>query len=93
MPDYCKHGLEMSQTCRKCGRIKVVEVPNFEAMKNGFTSSIDRLEETVRKMRIELTSAPPPADNPPDEPAASNDSDVAEPPPPPKEIIFPWQKR
>lgn len=98
MTEYCKHGLDMAMTCRKCGRIKVVEVPDFAAKKHGFTSSIGRLEETVRNMNAELSKpvyAPPPPPRAPqarDEPAAKDDDDETPPPPPPVER-FPWQRR
>jgi hypothetical protein len=58
MTEYCKHGIDMASTCRKCGRTKVVEVPNFKAKKDGFINSIDRLEETIRKMHRELAEDP-----------------------------------
>jgi len=97
MTEYCKHGLDMATTCRKCGRIKVVEVPDFAAKKNGFTSSIGRLEETVRQMNAELSrpaSTPPPVRAPqaaPEESVPPGDDDT--PPPPPPIERFPWQRR
>lgn len=104
MTEYCKHGLDMATTCRKCGRTKVVEVPNFKAKKDGFTNSIDRLEETVRRMQIELAQnpggyrqPPVPAQEPPsDVPATA--ADAATPPeedtpPPAPPQTFPWQRR
>lgn len=97
MTEYCKHGLDMTMTCRKCGRIKVVEVPDFAAKKNAFTSSIDRLEETVRQMNAELSRpayTPPPVRAPeaaPEESVPPGDDDT--PPPPPPIEKFPWQRR
>lgn len=88
MTEYCKHGLEMTQTCRRCGRIKVGSAPHFEALKNGFVSSIDRLEETVRLMQIELAKGPPP---PLREEAEAEPESEAPPPPKPVER-FPWQR-
>lgn len=97
MTEYCKHGLDMAMTCRKCGRIKVVEVPNFAAKKNGFTNSIGKLEETVRKMKDELArpvSPPPPAQAPQSgrEAAAPAEQGDDTPPPPPPVERFPWQR-
>ncbi|HEX2148565.1 MAG TPA: hypothetical protein VHI31_00100 [Actinomycetota bacterium] len=94
MTEYCKHGLDMATTCRKCGRTKVVEVPNFLAKKNGFTNSIDALEETVRRMNRELAEErvaprPEPAAA---EPAADKTTEAPAPPPDPPER-FPWQRR
>lgn len=82
----------MAMTCRKCGRIKVVEAPDFAAKKMGFASSIDRLEETVRQMHAELArplSTPPPARAP--EPVPAEEGDDNPPPPPPVER-YPWQR-
>jgi hypothetical protein len=97
MTEYCKHGFDMARTCRKCGRIMKVEAPDFAAKKMGFTSSIGRLEETVRRMNAELakpvSSAPPTRAAPArPEPAASEEDDENPPPPPPVER-FPWQRR
>jgi hypothetical protein len=98
MTDYCKHGVDLARTCRKCGRIMVVEAPEFAAKKLGFTSSIGRLEETVRQMNAELarpvSSAPPVWATPAKpEPARSDDDDDDNPPPPPPVERFPWQRR
>lgn len=96
MTEYCKHGLNMAMTCRKCGRIKTVEVPDFAAKKNRFTSSIGRLEETVRNMNAELSrpvSPPPPVRAPQAaESAPAHDDDETPPPAPPVER-YPWQRR
>lgn len=94
MTEYCKHGIDMAITCRKCGRTKVVEVPNFLAKKNGFTNSIDALEQTVRRMNRELAEervAPrqAPAATPP---VADESTDAPSRPPDPPER-FPWQRR
>ena len=94
MTEYCKHGIDMATTCRKCGRTKVVEVPNFLAKKNGFTNSIDALEETVRRMNRELAEgrvAPRPAPAP--APPVAEKTTEAPPPPPDPPERFPWQRR
>jgi hypothetical protein len=105
MTEYCKHGLDMATTCRKCGRTKVVEVPNFKAKKDGFTNSIERLEETIRRMQVELTQNPGAYRETPDAarepgpeevPAPVSDAPAAPeedtaPPAPPQ--TFPWQRR
>lgn len=105
MTEYCKHGVQMTTTCRKCGRTVVVEVPDFAARKNGFTDSIGLLEETVRKMNAELAgerSAPgiaaqAPADAADPVPqsvaqdAPAGDDGPDSPPAPPER--FPWQRR
>jgi hypothetical protein len=98
MTEYCKHGLDMAMTCRKCGRIKKVEVPDFAAKKVGFTSSIGRLEETVRQMNAELAKpvySPPPAraQQAAPEPVPADEDDDTPPPPPPPIERFPWQRR
>ncbi|CAN5826607.1 hypothetical protein BH23ACT12_BH23ACT12_01020 [soil metagenome] len=94
MTEYCKHGVNMATTCRKCGRTMVVEVPDFAARKNGFTNSIDLLEETVRKMKVELAQAaaapPPPSPEPVDEASPKEDPEPNAPPVPPER--FPWQR-
>jgi hypothetical protein len=103
MTEYCKHGLDMATTCRKCGRTKVVEVPNFKAKKDGFLNSIDRLEATIRKMQQELARDPgdyrePPAaagEPAPAVPAAHSETpapDEEKPPAAPPQL-FPWQRR
>lgn len=104
MTEYCKHGLDMATTCRKCGRTKVVEVPNFKAKKDGFTNSINRLEETIRRMQVELAEDPgayreppaaasEPAQEAPAAPAAAPAPvEDGNPPPAPPEK-FPWQRR
>lgn len=98
MTEYCKHGQDMASTCRKCGRIKVVEAPDFAAKKNRFTSSIGKLEETVRRMNVELSSRPgppPPAWAPraASTPAPAADEEAEAVPPPPPVERFPWQRR
>ena len=107
MTEYCKHGIDMAITCRKCGRTKVVEVPNFLAKKNGFTNSIDALEQTVRRMNRELQEervAPrsaPAADrqaveervSPTAAPPVADESTDAPPRPPDPPERFPWQRR
>lgn len=101
MTDYCKHGVKMATTCRKCGRTMVVEVPDFAARKQRFTNSIDQLEETVRRMNAELAGQranpripSPPAESGPEsssqDPPAGDDG-PAPPPAPPER--FPWQRR
>jgi transcription elongation factor Elf1 len=106
MTEYCKHGMDMATTCRKCGRTKVVEVPNFKAKKDSFTNSIDRLEETIRKMQVELANdpgtyrepaaapvEPPPARvSPAPAPAAAAPEEEEETPPPAPPQKFPWQR-
>lgn len=99
MTEYCKHGQDMASTCRKCGRVKVVEVPDFAAKKNSFTSSIGRLEDTVRRMNVELSSGPvsrptpwaPPSAASPAPATGEEEADTAPPPPPVEK--FPWQRR
>jgi hypothetical protein len=99
MTDYCKHGVKMTTTCRKCGRTMVVEVPDFAARKHGFTNSISLLEETVAKMTAELAgerAAPriPAAEESPEPPSrdlAAGDDEETPPPAPPER--FPWQRR
>lgn len=102
MTEYCKHGLDMATTCRKCGRTKVVEVPNFKAKKDGFTNSINRLEETIRRMQVELAEdsgvyrEPPAAAEPTPEvpaPAAAPAPVEDDTPPPAAPEKFPWQRR
>lgn len=97
MTEYCKHGFDMAMTCRKCGRIKVVQAPDFAAKKLGFTSSIGRLKETVRQMNAELarpvSSAPPTWASPVTAEPAPADEDDDNPPPPPPVERFPWQRR
>ncbi len=97
MTEYCKHGLKMDIPCRKCGRTSVAVVPNFEALKNGFTSSIDNLEETVRRMQAELARPVqrPEAVEPPAaraEPDAEAPYESPPPPPPSPPERFPWQR-
>lgn len=84
----------MAMTCRKCGRIMVVQAPDFAAKKLGFTSSIGRLEETVRQMNSELARPVSPPQRAPQtaEPAPAGEDDDNPPPPPPVER-FPWQRR
>lgn len=79
MSDYCKHGLAMDIPCRKCGRTRVVEVPNFEAKKNSFTDSIDKLERTVRHMQQELAAPAPRTPPPPMTEPAPGEPSPAEP--------------
>ena len=104
MTEYCKHGVDMATTCRKCGRTKVVEVPNFKAKKDGFTNSIDRLEETIRRMQIELAQDPgvyrepqaaaaEPAPESPTAPAVASAPVEGDTPPPTPPEKFPWQRR
>lgn len=87
MPDYCKHGLEMTQTCRKCGRIKAGQASDFESRKNGFLSSIDALEEAVRRMQIELAKEPLNSTQP--EEPVQEEAEQPQPEPPQR---FPWQR-
>lgn len=61
MTEYCKHGINMNITCRKCGRIVKVEAPNFAAKRHAFTNSIDRLEKAVQRMQVDLAREPSPA--------------------------------
>ena len=89
MSEYCKHGVAMAQTCRKCGRVKTAQASDFAARKEGFLHSIDRLEETVRQMQVELARPPLPAAEKPEDPGKP-ESDPAEPPDPPQR--FPWQR-
>lgn len=86
MTEYCKHGIDMQQTCRRCGRVKRVEVPNFGQRQRAFSESINRLEDSVRRLQEEVargTFAPREID-PPEEPSP-------EPPAPPPER-YPWQR-
>lgn len=94
MAEYCKHGIEMLQTCRRCGRVKQMEVPNFKTLQEGFSSSIARLEETVRRMKAELENPAryQPGPTPAPDPDADADPD-ADPGPEPPETIYPWQRR
>lgn len=104
MSDYCKHGLAMDIPCRKCGRTRVVEVPNFEAKRNSFTDSIGKLEETVRQMQQELASPasdeqapartePEPVATAPLDAETAPDEDVSDPAAPtPAPQHFPWQR-
>jgi hypothetical protein len=105
MSQYCKHGIDMRITCRKCGRIMQVEVPFFAAKRYAFTNSIQRLEETVRKMQLDLatrrpeipprrpTSEPEPEPQPgaAERPAASQAPPPPPPPPSPPQR-YPWQR-
>lgn len=96
MTDYCKHGVKMQTTCRKCGRLMVVEVPDFAARKDEFTNSIDLLEQTVRRMTDELAREravppPPPLAAVPEENEPPS-SEHPEPDPPAPER-YPWQRR
>lgn len=93
MTEYCKHGFDMAMTCRKCGRIMKVEAPDFAAKKMGFTSSIGRLEETVRQMNAELARpVSPPPRAPQTAEAEPSDEDDDNPPPPPPVERYPWQR-
>ncbi|HEX2054547.1 MAG TPA: hypothetical protein VHJ78_12585 [Actinomycetota bacterium] len=84
----CAHGIDMNSTCSKCGRFKVGSAGNFEAKKNGFLRSIDRLEETVRRMQAELAKGPVNIPGPQDdEPDAEQES-----PPPAPPQRYPWQR-
>lgn len=101
MSQYCKHGIDMGITCRKCGRIMQVEVPFFAAKRYAFTNSIQRLEETVRKMQVDLASRraeippnrttpePEPEPKPAEQPGASEAPPPAPAPPPQR---YPWQR-
>ncbi|HEX2178535.1 MAG TPA: hypothetical protein VHL54_03305 [Actinomycetota bacterium] len=102
MSQYCKHGIDMRITCRKCGRIMQVDVPFFAAKRYAFTNSIQRLEETVRKMQVDLASRrpeiPPHRTTPDPEPQPTQASEQpaaseAPPPPPaPPPQRYPWQR-
>lgn len=85
----------MSQTCRKCGRIKVASAPAFEAKKISFLNSISRLEESVRRMQVELAKPPParaPAEDTPDRSEDDEQGRSAPSPPPEPPQRFPWQR-
>lgn len=87
MPEHCKHGLEMTHTCRKCGRVKVAQASDFAAKKEGFLTSIDRLEETVRRMQAELAKGPSRLE----QPAETEQPEIDQPPPTPPQR-YPWQR-
>jgi hypothetical protein len=44
----------MQQTCRKCGRLKVIRIPAFEEEEKRFKDSIRDLEEAARSLAEEL---------------------------------------
>ena len=53
----CRHGIDMQQTCRKCGRLKVIRIPAFEEEEKRFKDSIQELEEAARSLTEELEQA------------------------------------
>lgn len=97
MTEYCKHGINMNITCRKCGRIVKVEAPNFAAKRHAFTNSIDRLEKAVQRMQVDLATDPSPASvaasqtHEPDAVATETTAGAETPPPAPPTRGYPWQ--
>ena len=88
MGDFCKHGIDMALSCTKCGRIKMGQVSNFEAKKNGFLRSLDRLEQTMRRLQTELANEP--RSVAPPERSDQDSADASPPAPPPQR--YPWQR-
>lgn len=97
MTEYCKHGINMNITCRKCGRIVKVEAPNFAAKRYAFTNSIDRLEKAVQRMQVDLAKEPSPASvaapqqHEQDAAKTETAARAETPPPAPPTRGYPWQ--
>lgn len=97
MTEYCKHGINVNITCRKCGRIVKVEAPNFAAKRYAFTASIDRLEKAVQRMQVDLATERSPASvaashkREPDAVTTETTAGAEAPPPEPPTRGYPWQ--
>lgn len=53
----CRHGISQEQTCRRCGRIKKVRAPAWEAREQSFNESIRKLEAAVKPLLEEVARA------------------------------------
>lgn len=53
----CRHGISQQQTCRRCGRIKKVRAPAWEAREQTFNESIRKLEAAVKPLLEEVERA------------------------------------
>ncbi|MDQ4149435.1 MAG: hypothetical protein M3164_05515 [Actinomycetota bacterium] len=53
----CRHGIDLQQTCRKCGRVKVVRIPKWEEFHRRLSESIEELENATNSLMEEIEKA------------------------------------